>query len=84
MEATEKSCTSAKVSVDGDNNYAAIGIVRDIRKDMAGTLLLNLRGFHQAVTKIKRRYFDGEEIMFPYSARVFRISKRLRGTYEGN
>ncbi len=33
-------------------------------KDMAGTLTLNLHGFQQAVTTIKQRYFDGEEIMF--------------------
>ena len=33
-------------------------------KDMAGTLLLNVRGFQQAATTIKHRYFDGEEIMF--------------------
>ena len=31
---------------------------------MAGTLLLNLYGFRQAVTTIRQRYFDGEEIMF--------------------
>ena len=38
-------------------------------KDMAGTLLLNLYGFRQAVTTIKQRYFDGEEIMFSDSVK---------------
>ena len=33
-------------------------------KDMAGTLLLNLFGFQQAVTTIRQRYFDGEDILF--------------------
>ena len=31
---------------------------------MAGTLLLNLYSFQQAVTTIRQRYFDGEDVMF--------------------
>jgi hypothetical protein len=31
---------------------------------MAVTLLLNLSGFQQATSTLKKRYFDGEEIMF--------------------
>ena len=38
-------------------------------KDMAGTLTLNLHGFQQAVTTIRQRYFDGEEIMFSDSVK---------------
>ena len=76
MEAAEKRCTSAKVSIDGDINYAAIGIVRDIRKDMAGTLLLNLRGFHQAVHTIKRCCLTAKKLCFhilrePFGSRKF-------------
>ena len=33
-------------------------------KQMAGILLSNLHGFKQAVSTIRQRYFDGEEIMF--------------------
>ncbi len=38
-------------------------------KDMAGTLLLNLHSFQQAVTTISQRYFDGEEILFSDSVK---------------
>ncbi len=38
-------------------------------KEMAGTLLLNLHSFKQAVTTISQRYFDGEEILFPDSVK---------------
>ena len=38
-------------------------------KDMAGTLLLNLHSFQQAVTTISQRYFDGEEVLFPDSVK---------------
>ena len=38
-------------------------------KDMAETLLLNLSVFQQAVTTIRQRYFDGEEIMFSDSVK---------------
>ena len=38
-------------------------------KDMAGTLLLNLLGFQQAVTTIEQRTFDSEEIMFSDSVK---------------
>ena len=44
-------------------------------KDMAGTLLLNLYGFQQAVTTINQRYFDGEEIMFSDSVKTWLISQ---------
>jgi hypothetical protein len=36
---------------------------------MAGALLLNLFGFQQAVSTIKQRYFDGEEILFSDSVK---------------
>ena len=39
-------------------------------KEMAGTLLLNMHGFLQAVTTINQRYFDGEEIMFSDSVKT--------------
>jgi hypothetical protein len=34
-------------------------------KEMAGTLISTLFGFQQAVTTIKQRYYNGEEILFP-------------------
>jgi hypothetical protein len=39
-------------------------------KEMAGTLVLSLHGFQQAVTTIRQRYFDGEEIMFSDSLKT--------------
>jgi len=34
-------------------------------KEIAGVLFSNLHAFSQAVTTIRQRYFDGEEILFP-------------------
>src|SRR5208283_1409037 len=65
-----KGCTLASVSIDDDINNAAVRMVRNMRKDMAGKLQLNLLGFHQAVTTIRQRYFDGEEIMFSDSVKT--------------
>jgi len=59
----------------------------DFWKEMAGTLLLNLSGFRQAVTTIKQRYFDGEEIMFSDSvhteAELSKYTEELIIEYNG-
>ncbi|MFZ2036960.1 MAG: hypothetical protein WAU62_08610 [Dehalococcoidales bacterium] len=59
----------------------------DFWKEMAGTLLLNLHGFRQAVTTIKQRYFDGEEIMFSDSvhteAELSKYTEELIIEYNG-
>ena len=57
------------LNITGKKESSKVGEEIAFWKDMAGTLLLNLHGFQQAVTTIKQRYFDGEEIMFSDSVK---------------
>ena len=56
------------LDITGKKDSSKVGEEIVFWKEMAGTLLLNLHGFQQAVTTISQRYFDGEEIMFSDSA----------------
>ena len=57
------------LDITGKKESSKVGEEIAFWKDMAGTLLLNLHGFQQAVTTIRQRYFDGEEIMFSDSVK---------------
>ena len=57
------------LNITGKKESPKVGEEIAFWKDMAGTLLLNLHGFQQAVTTIRQRYFDGEEIMFSDSVK---------------
>ena len=57
------------LDITGKKESPKVGEEIAFWKDMAGTLLLNLHGFQQAVTTISQRYFDGEEILFPDSVK---------------
>ena len=69
------------LSITGKKESSKAGEEVDFWKEMAGTLLLNLHGFQQAVTTIKQRYFDGEEIIFSDSvhteAESFKVHRRI-------